>query len=78
MFANFKKNRQIKRIKKELTERERAIFEYIYDHETGVTKNGIERATGYKLSGWVLTKFKNVGVNVKTKNKRYYIDSIEG
>lgn len=74
MFANWKKNRQIKKIKKGLTEREQAIFDFIYSHQNGASKTSVERATGYKVSGWVITKFKEAGVNLKTKNKKYIIE----
>lgn len=77
MFSNFRINWRIRSIRKQMTERERAIFDLLYEKESGVTSKACEKAVGYKINGWVITKFKELGVNLRTKNKHYYISSIE-
>ena len=77
MFANWKEKRLIKKVKKNLTEREQAIFDFIYAHENGVSKSAIERATGYKMSGWINTKFKKVGIVLRVRKNKYVIEGIE-
>lgn len=78
MFTNFKLNRQIRRVKKNMSSREKAIFDFLYERPNGVTKSTLEKALGYKMSGWVISSFNEYGVSIKMKNKRYYIDEIFG
>lgn len=77
MFTNFKLNRRIRSIKKQMTPRERAIFDLIYSREGGVTNKTCQTTLGYKISGWVITKFKELGVDLRVKNKHYYVRGIE-
>lgn len=76
MFNNLKLRRKIHKIKKNMSLRERAIFDLVYSREGGVTNKVCENVTGYKISGWVITRFKELGVDLRLKNGHYYIRTI--
>ena len=76
MFEQFKLKRQIRKVTKQMTDREKAIFYLINSSPAGITKKQIEKTTGYKLSGWVITKFKQLGVQLKVRNNHWFVDEI--
>ena len=73
MLENFKLNHNFKKIKKQMSTRERTIFDLIYYSGEGMTKKEIERCCGYTVSGWVISRFKTLGIDLRVRNHHFYI-----
>lgn len=78
MLERIKEHQQIKRVKKNMTEREKAIFDFCRASANGVTSEECKEAIGYAMSGWVYSRFKECGVILGSTEcgKRWYVKEI--